>query len=251
MPLTATGISHVGCVRSTNQDSIAWHLSDDGEAALLMVADGMGGQAGGDIASQVAIDTLTAALQPCLNDQTLDHPELDDYIQQAINLASECIQARRADEPALSKMGTTIVLAWIKGNQAHLAHIGDSRCYLLSGDHLTQLTRDDTVVQNMLEDGTISEADAPHVPFRNVLTRALGSPQDRLASMRRITLAPGDRLLLCSDGLTNAVAESQWPAIMNTGASLTLQAQALIDTSLAHQAADNVSVVLSQFNHNK
>ena len=140
-------------------------------------------------------------------------------------------------------MGTTIVLAWVSGQRALVAHIGDSRCYRVQNNTLYCLTRDDTVVQNMLEDGSIREHDVPNVPFRNVLTRALGA-SDAIATFREILLEPGDQLLLCSDGLTEALDEAAWPPLLSRADSVQGAAQALVAASLENKAKDNVSVVL-------
>lgn len=164
-------------------------------------------------------------------------------IQAAINLANERIQERRATDPDLAKMGTTLVIAWVIDGEAHIAHLGDSRCYLVHEGELQCLTRDDTVVQNMLEDGSIQPDDVPHVPFRNVLTRALGA-SSALASVTRLALEQGDSLLLCSDGLTGALPEADWLPMMSSQGAPEDKVRALVNTSLDNEAADNVSVVL-------
>lgn len=248
MNLEIAGLSDIGTMRSSNQDSIAWRLSNDGHQALLVVADGMGGYKGGEIASQLAVDAVVEALEPYLGDislgASLTTDELDEVIQEAIDLASERILKRREGDSSLAKMGTTLVLAWIMNDEAHIAHLGDSRCYLWQGDHMRCLTRDDTVVQSMLEDGSITAEDVPHVPFRNVLTRALGAANDAEASYCHIRLMVGEGLLLCSDGLTNALPDTQWPALLARSDNAEAQVQALVAASLDNQAADNVSVVL-------
>ncbi|HEY9118195.1 MAG TPA: protein phosphatase 2C domain-containing protein [Marinobacter sp.] len=236
------GLTDVGAVRAANQDAIDWQVSEENRQALLVVADGMGGYQGGEIASQIAVDTVMESLGGHLvPGNGSDEPP--HAMQTAINLANERIQERRAADPELSKMGTTLVIAWVIDGEAYIAHLGDSRCYLVHERELRCLTRDDTVVQNMLEDGSIQPDDVPHVPFRNVLTRALGA-SSALASFTRLALEQGDSLLLCSDGLTGALPEADWlPVITGDGAPED-KVRALIDTSLANEAADNVSVVL-------
>ncbi|ROU00442.1 serine/threonine-protein phosphatase [Marinobacter sp. R17] len=244
MTLIATGLTDIGTRRVSNQDAIAWHVCPDSTRALGIVADGMGGYKGGEIASQVAVNVITQVLVPLINQPPVDDAAQVRAIRDAVNEANEQIQALREEDPVLGNMGTTIVLAWIQGSDALVAHIGDSRCYHLSGDQLDLKTRDDTVVQNMIDDGSISEAEAPRMPFRNVLTQALGSNEAAEPSLCRLQLARGDRLLLCSDGLTEAVPEADWPGLMLARDPLREQANTLIHTSLENQAADNVSVVL-------
>ncbi|MCL7944143.1 protein phosphatase 2C domain-containing protein [Marinobacter sp. ATCH36] len=238
------GVTDVGTVRSANQDAIDWRVSDDNSQVLLVVADGMGGYQGGEIASRIAVETVMEVLGGFLvqgDEGASDLPP--DAMQAAINLANERIQECRAGNEDLAKMGTTLVIAWVIDGEAHIAHLGDSRCYLVHEGELQCLTRDDTVVQNMLDDGSIQPDDVPNVPFRNVLTRALGASSS-LASFGRVILGPGDCLLLCSDGLTGALPETDWlPVISGQGAPED-KVRALVRTSLANQAADNVSVVL-------
>lgn len=246
MRLLVTGRTDNGSVRQSNQDAIDWCVDDASGHALLVVADGMGGYRGGEQASRIAVDTVMESLCPHLG-AALVPDTLQALVQSALNLASERIEARKAQAPDLDKMGTTIVLAWVFGNRALLAHIGDSRCYRLNGDSLQCLTRDDTVVQNMLEDGSIREHDVPSVPFRNVLTRALGA-SDPAATFSDVVLEPGDRLLLCSDGLTGALPEDEWLELISASDSVQSGVQALIEASLERGAKDNVSVVLLKTN---
>ncbi|TBW59607.1 serine/threonine-protein phosphatase [Marinobacter halodurans] len=244
MTLIATGLTDIGTRRVSNQDAIAWHTCPDGTRALGIVADGMGGYKGGEIASQVAVNVITQALAPLVNQPPMDDDSRVDAIRNAVRDANEQIQALREEDPVLGNMGTTVVLAWIQGSDALVAHIGDSRCYHLDGTRLTLKTRDDTVVQNMIDDGSIDASEAPRMPFRNVLTQALGSSETAEPTFCRLQMAPGDRLLLCSDGLTEAVPEADWPHLMQPQTPLRQQADALVHISLENQAADNVSVVL-------
>jgi protein phosphatase len=246
MVFHVSGLTDIGTVRTSNQDAIDWCLDDASTEALLVLADGMGGYQGGEEASRIALDTLMESLAPALNAGTTPESRKQS-VQLALNLASERIEARKAQAPDLAKMGTTIVLAWVSGNSAILAHIGDSRCYLLHNESLQCLTRDDTVVQNMLEDDSIRERDVPNVPFRNVLTRALGA-SDATATFGEVPLEPGDLLLLCSDGLTGALEENEWISLLSRADSVQTGVQALIDASLEKGAKDNVSVVLLSTN---
>lgn len=246
MKFLVTGQTDTGTVRESNQDAIDWCVDETSGQALMMVADGMGGYKGGEEASRIAVDTLIEILGPALTDGSPSEvPET--LVQSALALAGERIEDRKVQAPDLAKMGTTIVLAWVSGSRALVAHIGDSRCYLLRKGTPQCLTRDDTVVQNMLEDGSIRERDVPNVPFRNVLTRALGA-SDATATFSEVLLEPGDQLLLCSDGLTAALNEGEWMNLLADTDSVPSAVQALIDASLERGAKDNVSVVLLSTN---
>lgn len=246
MALLVSGCTDIGTVRKSNQDAVDWCVDESSDQALLVVADGMGGYEGGEEASRIAVDTVMEMLAPALTKGVAPESRRE-QVQSALDLANERIEERKLQAPDLAKMGTTVVLAWVAGNTALLAHIGDSRCYLVQKDTLQCLTRDDTVVQNMLEDGSIRERDVPNVPFRNVLTRALGA-SDATATYSDVVLEPGAQLLLCSDGLTGALDEEDWLKLLSGADSVTSGVQALIEASLERGAKDNVSVVLLSTN---
>ncbi|AXS84766.1 protein phosphatase 2C domain-containing protein [Marinobacter sp. Arc7-DN-1] len=240
------GQSHRGAVRESNQDVVDWRVNDAGDQALLVVADGMGGYQGGEIASRLAVDAVVEALEPEISGPSSGKTgsSVRESLERAFALANERILSQRSEDPRLDKMGTTLVVAWAIDNEAHIAHMGDSRCYCLRGGQAVCLTRDDTVVQNMLEDGSITEADVPNVPFRNVLTRAVGAVEQVQPSYRVESLEKGDVLLLCSDGLPHSVPEAQWLEILRDSDGMERRVQALVEAGLANEAGDNVSVVL-------
>jgi protein phosphatase len=225
---------------------VDWRINDAGDQVLLVVADGMGGHHGGEVASRLAVDAVIESLEPEIAAASTGttNDAIQKHLERAFALANERIVSHRSGDPRLEKMGTTLVVAWVSGNQAHIAHIGDSRCYSLRGSQAVCLTRDDTVVQNMLEDGSITRADVPNVPFRNVLTRAVGAVEQADPSYRLESLEEGDVLLLCSDGLTDSVPEFRWLEILKESDGMERTVQTLIDAGLANEAGDNVSVVL-------
>jgi protein phosphatase len=186
-------------------------------------------------------------LQAPLESGALDDASFLSQIQQGIDLASSRIDDARKSQTKLSKMGTTVVLTWLQQDTAWVAHLGDSRAYLLRDDELSQQTRDATVAQNMVDDGSIKPEEVSQVPFRNVLTRALGASTDIAATVNTFKLVPGDHLMLCSDGLTDALPDHQWPAIMARKKDIEARTRALVEASLENQAADNVSLIMIQF----
>lgn len=240
------GQSHVGAVRRSNQDELAWRTSANGEQALLVVADGMGGHEGGEIASRLAVESVLQAKTPAWAHEPAPVAADDARarLETAFAHAGAQIRAARAANPVLEKMGTTLVVVWLVRDTAFVAHVGDSRCYRVRDGAVACLTRDDTVVQNMLEDGTITEADVPNVPFRHVLTRAIGAGEDTCPSFREERLMPGDGLLLCSDGLTGAVPVADWPGLLQAADNPDQAVQSFINQSLSNGAEDNVSVLL-------
>ena len=244
--------SHVGMVRSNNQDS--------GYAGyrLFLVADGMGGHAGGDVASALATQAMARIDGPLPDvpvdpeaplpeaDPALDQPEsatrsLRDHLLQA----NRMLRATVGDRPELSGMGTTFTGFVTAGDRLALAHIGDSRLYLLRDDKLTQITKDHTFVQRLVDSGRITEEEAKTHPRRSVLMRVLGdvdsSPE---IDTDILDTRPGDLWLLCSDGLCGYVEDVDIEKILRRRTGLQPAVDDLIDKSLAHGAPDYVTVVL-------
>jgi protein phosphatase len=196
--------------RDENQDVAAALAiggpSGAGEDFLLVVADGMGGHPAGDVASQIAMNTLIAAFP------TLPDGDLGLALKQAYRRANEAVFQAGEDEPAHAGMGTTLTSALLHGKYATIAHIGDSRAYLLRGDALTQVTRDHTVVADEVAQGRITAEAARRDPRRNVLTHVIGTHprlESKLPAIFELTLLPGDRLLLCSDGLYDVLDDGE------------------------------------------
>mgnify|MGYP006331537405 FL=1 len=227
--------SHVGMVRSNNQDSAF------AGTYLYLVADGMGGHAGGDVASALATKTLA----PLDLEPTDTARVTADDLRKAVLGANRKLRETVGDRPELAGMGTTFTGFLTVGDHLALAHIGDSRLYLLRDDTLSQVTRDHTFVQRLVDSGKITEEEAKTHPRRSVLMRVLGdvdsSPD---IDTEVLDTLPGDVWLLCSDGLCGYVEDVDIERILRRRVSLQGAVDDLIDKSLAHGAPDNVTVVL-------
>lgn len=227
--------SHVGMVRSNNQDSA---FAGD---HLFLVADGMGGHAGGDVAS-----SITARAVATVDAPPLGSPEATtNTLRQAVLEANRKLRDTVKERPELAGMGTTFTGFITVGDRLALAHIGDSRLYRFRDGELTQITRDHTFVQRLVDSGKITEEEAKTHPRRSVLMRVLGdvdaSPE---VDTDVLETRPGDVWLLCSDGLCGYVEDSDIEKALRRRHSLQGAVDALIDKSLAHGAPDNVTVVL-------
>ena len=227
--------SHVGMVRSNNQDS--GYAGD----YLFLVADGMGGHAGGDVASALAAKAMST-----LDEKPLGSAEaMTNSLRSAVLDTNSKLRAEVRLRPELAGMGTTFTGFLTVGDRLALAHIGDSRLYLLRDNELTQVTKDHTFVQRLVDSGKITEEEAKTHPRRSVLMRVLGdvdsSPQ---VDTQVLETRPGDVWLLCSDGLCGYVDDPDIEKILRRRGSLQGAVDALIDKSLAHGAPDNVTVVL-------
>lgn len=231
--LSAAG-SHVGKVRSNNQDS-----GYAGEH-LFVVADGMGGHAGGDVASALAIQSIAHV------DRAFDNAaDAVEALRSALLEANQELAETVFEHPELAGMGTTVSGFVRIGDSLALAHIGDSRVYRWREGVLTQVTKDHTFVQRLVDSGRITAEEAAVHPRRSVLMRVLGdvdiTPE---IDVEVLDTRPGDRWVLCSDGLSGYVTEQRVGELLDKHADAAAAVEALIDESLAHGAPDNVTVVI-------
>jgi len=227
--------SDVGLVRANNQDS--------GYAGphLLMVADGMGGHAGGDVASSVTVATMAP-----MDDEAHGPDEALDQLSEALVTAKAEILARVKADPELAGMGTTVTAILRTGNKLAMVHLGDSRGYLLRDDELTQVTTDHTFVQHLVDSGKITAEEAANHPQRSVVMRVLGDFDLALTpdlSMREAR--PGDRWLLCSDGLSGFVSTDTICETLRTTPDVDECADRLLQLALRAGGPDNVTVIVA------
>lgn len=232
-PLSAAG-SHVGKVRSNNQDS-----GYAGEH-LFVVADGMGGHAGGDVASALAIQSIAHV------DRAYDTaPDAVQALRSALLEANQELAETVFEHPELAGMGTTVSGVVRVGDRLALAHIGDSRVYRWRDGVLTQMTKDHTFVQRLVDSGRITADEAAVHPRRSVLMRVLGdvdlTPE---IDVDVLETRPGDRWVLCSDGLSGYVTEQRMGELLDEHVDPAAAVDALIDESLGHGAPDNVTVLI-------
>ncbi len=208
---------------------------------LLLVADGMGGAPAGDVASQIAATTLRDAFP------SLPESDLAQALKSAYRKANEAIYAAGLENPAQAGMGTTLTAALLHGKYATIANVGDSRAYLLRGSGITQITQDHTVVAEDVATGKINAKQAETDPRRNQLTHALGTRQrleSRLPNIFELALLPGDRLLLCSDGLYEVVDQVDMQRLLGAQEP-DAAAVALVDLARERGTTDNATAVVA------
>jgi serine/threonine protein phosphatase PrpC/ribosomal protein L40E len=238
----------VGQVRSNNEDNVAiWAL--DG-VLVALIADGMGGAAAGEEASRLTVEAVQASFLGETRDsarlQFMSEDELGDRLRQAIREANQSVVERSQRDSSRKGMGTTSTLALIRGNRVMIAHVGDSRAYLIDPKDrgITQVTVDHSFVQALVASGHITQEQARHHPMGHVLYRALGQSLDLDIDMYTRTLRVGDRFIVCSDGLTRHITPEEIAGIVtktNNPAEATLD---LVELTNARGAEDNVSVVV-------
>lgn len=201
--MNIVGNTDVGKVRSKNEDGFNYGFFEDG-AAWGVVCDGMGGVHGGKIASSVAIDMVSEKIKKCYT-KSMPVSSLENLLLSAITTANVTVYDRGAVQNDLKGMGTTIVAAVIKDNEACIAHVGDSRAYIISGGTIEQVTKDHSLVQEMLDKGQITEQEYENTPIKNIITRAMGIGEDVDIDFNFVCINEGDALILCSDGLSGLV----------------------------------------------
>jgi PPM family protein phosphatase len=242
--MKAAAVTDVGRVRPANEDSVF----TDPEAGLLIVADGMGGHAAGEVASGLAAETIAEFLRenlPASGTLVLDAPRL---LSEAVRRADAAVRERAAADPALKGMGTTAVVAVCRGDEVALAHVGDSRAYMLQEGRLRRVTEDHSLVARMVAAGTITSIEARKHHLRNVITRSLGFEGNSEAEVQMLEWVRGDLLLLCTDGLTGMAEDDEIESVLTGhGSDVEAGARALIDLANAHGGSDNVSAIVAVY----
>ncbi|MGB1288206.1 MAG: Stp1/IreP family PP2C-type Ser/Thr phosphatase [Aggregatilineales bacterium] len=249
LQLRASQQSDQGRVRSNNEDSVL--ILESEKCLLAIVADGMGGAVAGEEASRIAVETIQAELMTDAYPQPesysdMDIDELAELMGESVIEASNRIYQRALENPHLKGMGTTLTMAFVRQNGIVLAHVGDSRAYLLDEhDGMRRITSDHSFVQALIDAGHITEEEAENHPMKNVLYRALGQSAEELeVDTDDVSLYSGNRLLLCSDGLTLHLDDDEIEDILQSGDNADDICKTLVDTANARGGGDNITVVV-------
>ena len=249
--LSSAVLSHPGLRREGNEDAYCRRP----DLGLYMVADGMGGHAAGEVAARMAVDVVEAFINDTREaDANTTWPFPYDMaltvdgnrLKAAFRVANRKLAAAMEADDALRGMATTAAALLIARGQPVVAHVGDSRVYLWRGGKLLQLTEDHSWVSEQIRAGVLTESDARRHPWRNVVTRALSGGDDPDADVSALELEQGDRLLLCSDGLSGVVPPEKLEAIIGEGTPLEATCQALVDAANAAGGPDNITVAMLQ-----
>ena len=251
MTLSSAVLSHPGLRREANEDSVSARK----DLALFVVADGMGGHAAGEVASRIAaqvIETFINDTRDADVNTTWPFPydanlSLDgNRLTAAFRLANRRLSAAMENDDALRGMATTAAAVLARKGKLAVAHVGDSRVYLFRDGALTQITQDHSWVTEQVRAGVLSEADARHHPWRHVVTRALSGGDDPEVDVRELDVKAGDRILLCSDGLSGVVPPDRLTGILGRGATLEQTCQELVDAANEAGGPDNITVAMLQ-----
>jgi serine/threonine protein phosphatase PrpC len=250
--ITAHGVTHPGRVRPSNEDAMHWDIAN----GVFVVADGMGGHQAGEVASQLAIETIRAFLASTKGDRDLTwpygfNPSLSfngNRLLTAVKLANRRVYQAGEEEQTYSGMGTTIVAAMIEQDKLTFCGVGDSRLYVLKLESFDQLTHDDSWVATVLaKEPGVDESTLARHPMRHVLTNVVGARDETEVEIGERTLESGETLLLCSDGLHGTLDDATMQLILGEADTVAEMADRLIVTALERNASDNVTALLVRY----
>lgn len=231
----AAAQTSLGRVRGSNEDAFGYR-ADHG---FFIVCDGMGGAAGGEVASRMTVQAVLERM--CTGAAATDGRET---LHAAIADANRAVLERADRDPGLYGMGTTLVSLLLRPGSALIAHAGDSRCYLWRSGKLERKTHDHSLVDEQMRLGTMTREEAERSPFRSVITRAIGTQQTINEEVQEMKTEPGDVFLLCSDGLTREVDEEEMARVLGVGDDLQAAAKRLVEAANEAGGRDNVTCVL-------
>lgn len=253
MKIVSCGITDIGRKRQRNEDS---YLVND-KIGLYIVADGMGGHAGGEFASKIAVSTVEEIIRG--EDRVKSNVPADSYLdstvsattesveqdrlKDAINRAGNMIVRRAFEDPELKGMGTTSTVMFISEDKAYIAHVGDSRAYCVRDNEIIQITEDHSLVHEQLKSGLITEEEAKTHQLKNIITRSVGVQEDVEVDTIVWKIQPGDAYLLCSDGLSNMMNDDEMQEIISKS-DVEQGARDLVDLANSRGGEDNITLIL-------
>lgn len=235
------GNTDVGKTRIANEDALKYGKFDDG-TFWAIVCDGMGGVHGGKIASSTTIDMVSHKIRKCYN-PSMKISSIENLLLSAITTANCIVYDRGVGDKELEGMGTTIVAAIIKNGEACIAHVGDSRAYYISDDNIILVTKDHSLVQEMLDLGEITQSEFEHHPRKNIITRAIGVDEKIEIEFNTIEFNKNDALILCSDGLSGQIDKEKMLSIYKDNDFEAL-ADKYIEAANDNGGVDNITVVI-------
>ncbi len=248
MRITSCGITDVGMKRQRNEDN---YLIND-ELRLFVVADGMGGHAGGEYASQIAVTTVEEVLSNIRDERHFEDNGratrdmlLQEKLKYAIRLAGKRIYERAQEDTEFRGMGTTALVLYVTDDAGYVAHVGDSRCYRARADTVEQLTEDHSLVNEQIKAGLINRDAAKSHKLRNIITRSLGYQEEVEIDTQVLTLERGDLYMLCSDGLSNLVEDNELLDMVHQN-SFQEAARKLVDLANRRGGDDNITCVIAR-----
>jgi protein phosphatase len=246
LSVEARGVTDVGLRRDHNEDA----LLVDEPLGLFIVADGMGGHAGGGTASRLAVETIRRTVREAKErdpqrfaGEGAAEDEIPELLRRAVEEASAVIHRKAQDDPELAGMGTTVTAALVSARTAFVAHVGDSRCYLLRGGRIYQVSEDHSLVNEQVKAGTLSPDEAKHSRFKNIITRSVGFEEEVLVDLMALELDLGDAIVICCDGLSNLVEDPEILRVVEENVIDDAPGR-LVDLANERGGDDNITVIV-------
>ena len=239
------GLTDPGCVRKQNQDAYRIERLDRNNL-LCVVCDGMGGAKSGNIASTLAVEVFVEEIRRCWK-PGMDAEKTDQMLRSAVKLANFTVFDQAAQFEEFDGMGTTLVAVLIQGKKATVVNVGDSRAYLMRSGAISRVTKDHTLVEEMVSQGLITEREARVHPRRNLVTRALGTSESVEVDLIQLDVRPGEVILICSDGLSNYVPEHDLLRVTTGEGEWQEKLRELVGIALNAGGSDNITAMLATF----
>ncbi|HBM76251.1 MAG TPA: Stp1/IreP family PP2C-type Ser/Thr phosphatase [Clostridiaceae bacterium] len=237
-------LTDIGRIREINEDSFVHKPIKQGWD-LLMVADGMGGHNAGEVASSIAVQSISEYIEK--QAENIEHKEnAVEIVKSAVIQANYDIFAKSKQVAGFSGMGTTVTVALISKDVMLIGHVGDSRAYLMRNSSMCKITSDHSLVAELVKNGTITEDEAQHHPQKNIITRALGAEESVQVDTNTIILKPGDTIMLCTDGLTNMLDDKEIEHILLKMDDPSLAVKELVDSANELGGYDNITVLVAK-----
>jgi protein phosphatase len=238
--------SDVGKVRKNNEDYCKGEIIEtkDGEIGIFAIADGMGGHKKGEVASELAVENIIDFLKNNLvQNDNVKISYITDILKQAYNDVNTIIYSRSHIDSECSGMGTTLTTAVVYKNKIYIGNVGDSRCYILEDNVIKQITKDHSLVEELMEKNMITEEEARKHPQRNVITRALGTDKIVIVDIYENNIENKSKVILTTDGLTNYVTQDQIKEILNNNENIEKNCEKLVKLANDKSGRDNISVI--------
>lgn len=241
--MNSCAVTDKGIVRRQNQDSYSVFTDNENKIAIVMVCDGMGGAKAGNVASDLACKVFANEVKSRLSkDCSFDEMEL--IMKDALCMANAAVYELSVADENCRGMGTTLVAAAAADKKLCIMNVGDSRAYIINKNGIGQITRDHSVVEDMIERGKITREESKNHPNKHLITRAVGTSPNVVSDIFKLNAEEGDVILLCSDGLSNVVSDKRMLEELKKSTDITAQSEGLVKEAIVNGAPDNVTVVL-------
>lgn len=242
--MRSVGKTDIGLVRKVNEDSfLCEKLSGNNDSHLYIVADGMGGHNAGEVASSMAVQEIAAYIRDNIQTLELGDKEIQDLIRNAIMYANDKVYKTSIEKSNCLGMGTTLSMVLTKGSSLYIGHVGDSRVYLIRDNKISRLTEDHSLVAELIKAGTIKPEEADNHPQKNVITRALGTEYTLEPDVSQCSMQSGDFILICTDGLSNAINEQDMVYAVLNASDLNEACELLVSKAKENGGFDNITLV--------